>query len=124
MIATYPDRSFQVWDYRVSHGSLLIRSPKGPRFEHNIDLVFVGVDYLSIATILRGVALEQGSQEELAATGFAWIGSPGKVYALTSANRRHLIAAAGCRVDENDGDIFDTPSEFPRWGYPSSSIET
>lgn len=29
MIAPYPERSFQLWECRVSHGSLLNRSPKG-----------------------------------------------------------------------------------------------
>lgn len=36
---TFPDRRFQLWEYWVGHGALLIRSPKGPRAETNVDFV-------------------------------------------------------------------------------------
>ena len=35
MIADFPDRRFQLWEYRVSHGSLLIPSPKNPEAARN-----------------------------------------------------------------------------------------
>lgn len=35
MIVSYPDRRFQMWEHRVSHGSLLVRSPRGPEAERN-----------------------------------------------------------------------------------------
>jgi hypothetical protein len=53
MSATYPDRRFQLWEYRVSHGSLLIRSPKGPDAEMNIDLVFSGVEFVACPRTLN-----------------------------------------------------------------------
>ena len=39
MIAVYSDREFKIWDYRVSHGSLLIRSPKGTGISLDLSLV-------------------------------------------------------------------------------------
>jgi hypothetical protein len=45
MNTSFTDRAFQLWEYKVSHGSLLIRSPKGPEISTNIDLVCVGVEY-------------------------------------------------------------------------------
>jgi hypothetical protein len=47
-------RTFQVWEYQVSHGNLLIRSPQAPASKHspeqvtNLDLHFFGVDYFEL----------------------------------------------------------------------------
>lgn len=38
-------RRFQLWEYRVSHGSLLIRSPRCPQERTNIDVIFDGAKY-------------------------------------------------------------------------------
>jgi hypothetical protein len=46
MSVSYLSRRFQLWEYRVSHGSLLVRSPKGPDATTNVDLVFDGVEYI------------------------------------------------------------------------------
>lgn len=110
MIATYPDRRFQLWEYRVSHGSLLIRSPKGPEAESNVDLIFVGVDYLAVPHSLKGVVVDHGAGQDVAAVNAAY-GEvvPERVFALLSQGHRHLIVAVACRVAENDGDIFDSP---------------
>lgn len=110
MIAAYPDRNFQLWEYRVSHGSLLIRSPKGPEAESNVDLVFVGVDYLAVPHSIKGVAVDRGTAEDVAAVAAAFGEVPlDRVFALLSQGRRHPIVAVACRVSENDADIFDSP---------------
>jgi hypothetical protein len=44
------DRSFQVWAYSVSHGQLLIRSPKSEATPENIDLAFVGAADIRVST--------------------------------------------------------------------------
>ena len=67
MIASFPDRRFQLWEYRVSHGSLLLRSPRGPEISHNVDIVFVGVEFLCAPRLFRGLELAQGTEEESAA---------------------------------------------------------
>lgn len=41
------DRTFQLWDYKVSDGFLLVRSPKDATYGLNIDLVFIDVEYIS-----------------------------------------------------------------------------
>lgn len=103
VIATYPDRRFQVWEYRVSHGSLLVRSPKGPQAEKNVDLVFVGVDYMALPRVLRGVALDHGTDEDRSSV-VAAIGDvdTNQVYVLHSEGHRHLVVAVAW-------DIFDSP---------------
>ena len=115
MIASYPDRVFQTWEYRVSHGSLLIRSPKGPDAVHNIDVVFDGVEYLSLPRFLHGLVLAYGTCEDLVAAGVTMHEVAGdRVYVLVSQGQRHYVVASSCRVNENDGDIFDSPFEDSR----------
>ena len=117
MIAEYSGREFQLWEYRVSHGSLLIRSPKGPGRSMNIDLEFVGVAYLSAPRFLRGIRLERGGSGDRRkvrrALGDRRIDD---VFVLVSSGRRHLIAAVACKVQETDADIFDSPFAFPNLG--------
>lgn len=38
MIVSYPNRRFQIWEYRISHGFLLIRSPRNASVETNADI--------------------------------------------------------------------------------------
>jgi hypothetical protein len=45
----------------VSHGSLLVRSPKGPDATTNVDLIFVGVEYICCPRMLRGVELVEAT---------------------------------------------------------------
>jgi hypothetical protein len=47
MSALTKGRKFQLWEYHVSHGSLLIRSPAEPGAETSVDIVCVGVEYLA-----------------------------------------------------------------------------
>lgn len=110
MIASYPDRRFQLWEYRAGHGSLLIRSPKGPEADLNVDLIFVGVAYLAVPRTLKGLAVDQGTAEDVAAVSAAFgeVASD-HVFALLSQGRRHPIVAVACQISENGEDIFDSP---------------
>lgn len=118
MIASYPERRFTLWEYRVGHGSLLFRSPKTDGWPRNVDVIFVGVDYLAAPTVLNGLTVERGLDADL----LALVGTPRKVepqqlFVLVSAGRRDSVVAAHCRATENDGDIFD--SRFDLYGSPS-----
>jgi hypothetical protein len=110
VIASYPDRRFKVWEFRVSHGSLLIRSPKGGELARNVDIVFVGVDYLALPRVLDGVTVEHGRPTDSALL----VGAPAgdqhqRVFVLSSGGHRHVVVAVACRVSETDVDIFDSP---------------
>ena len=111
MSTTYPDRRFQLWEYRVSHGSLLIRSPKGPDAETNIDLVFSGVEFVGCPRMLRGLELVEVTPDDVQRVGaeFGPVVAPDHVFVLLSAGARHLVIASSCRVSENLDDIFDSP---------------
>jgi hypothetical protein len=113
MIISFPDRHFQLWEYRVSHGSLLVRSPRGPRIPNNIDIIFAGVEFLSMPRHLRGLELDQGHEDEDIRRVSDEFGDvePSQVYVLISAGRRHVLVAAGLEVRQHGGDIFDSPFE-------------
>jgi hypothetical protein len=111
MTVAYLNRRFQVWEYRVSHGMLLIRSPKGLDAETNVDIVFSGTSYISCPRLIRGLELIPVKPEDVerVRAGFELAAPPSEVFVLLSEARRHLVIAASCRVSENMNDIFDIP---------------
>ncbi len=110
MIASFPDRRFQLWEYRVSHGSLLLRSPRGPEIPHNVDIVFAGVEFVCAPRLFRGLEFAHGAEEDVGrAAALAGDVEADRVFVLLSEGRRHLVIAAGYKVDENQADIFDSP---------------
>jgi hypothetical protein len=112
MSALTKGRNFQLWEYHVSHGSLLIRSPAGPGTETSIDIVCVGVAYLAAprhlceiivcpATEAEVERLENVLQKKLSPTLHAWV--------LESASERFLLVGVALNVREHYGDIFESP---------------
>ena len=94
----------------MTHGSLLVRSPRGPHADKNIDIVFVGVEFLSSPGYMNGLDLDHGAQGD-SARAAAEFGNvdPKNVYVLVSAGRRHLVVAAAYEIREHEGDIFESP---------------
>lgn len=109
MIAIFRDRKFQLWEYKVSHGSLLIRSPKSPSETNNIDLIFAGVEFVQLPRHLDGIVVEEGNKSDLALSTKLTLRSTSKVFVISSAGERHLIAAVAIKICENEVDIFDSP---------------
>ncbi|POZ50297.1 hypothetical protein [Methylovulum psychrotolerans] len=56
---TFLGRTFQLWEYHVSHGSLLIRSPKSLDEATNIDIICSGVDYLSAPRFIYNLEITE-----------------------------------------------------------------
>jgi hypothetical protein len=111
MKTTFTVRTFQLWEYKVSHGSLLIRSPKGPGISENVDLVCVGVEYLAAPRHIRGLDLVEPSPEEIKSLN-ELLGKalqPAHVRVIVSEGRRIPIVAASFRISENTGDTFESP---------------
>lgn len=50
----------------MSHGSLLIRSPRDSDHPKNVDLICTGVEYLAVARHLKGIELVEPTAEEIA----------------------------------------------------------
>lgn len=114
------DRVFKVWEYQISHGQLLIRSPKAPatgtspEFLTNVDLVCVGVDYMAVPRVLHGIEVLPPTPDEVhnleLVLGRTVV--PDHVKILASGGKRFLIVAASASFSENDWDIFESPFEF------------
>ena len=113
-------RTFKVWEYQVSHGQLLIRSPKAPatgtspEFLTNVDLVCLGVEYMAVPRVLHGLELLPPSPDEMRHLEIAL----GKAVALDNAKvlasdgKRFSVVASSFSLSENDWDIFESPFEF------------
>jgi hypothetical protein len=114
------ERTFKVWEYQVSHGQLLIRSPKSPATGGepervtNVDVVCVGVKYMAVPRVMKG--LELAGPTDMEVTGVASVlgGAvrPDEVMVLLSQERRYVVVASSISVAENDWDIFESPIEF------------
>jgi len=111
MIASYPNRKFQFWEYKVSHGSLLLRSPKDMENDVNIDLMFAGVEFVSLPRHMKGIALEHGALADVEAVSksHGHREKGGNVFVIVSGGRRYFVISATCQVAETEMDIFDTP---------------
>jgi hypothetical protein len=113
------DRMFQVWEYQVSHGHLLIRSPispgdgTSPACHTNIDLRFVGVDYMAVPRHFPGLEIVRPTHDETRQVEFILGKSIPEnwVWILASGGMRFTIVACGFTATENDWDIFESPIE-------------
>lgn len=104
-------RQFQVWEYRVSHASLLIRSPASDNLTRSVDLIFVAVEYMALPNRFETLAVRELPSDEAAS-------SPGlpprrlptsKVWRLDAGTNIFWVVAGGMVVREHHGDIFESP---------------
>jgi hypothetical protein len=105
------DRTFQLWQYRVSHGELLVRSPKDSSHARNADIMFVGVEYLELPRFLPRLHLDEPNDEDIVRAQ-ARLGKSlehNHVFVLCSQDRRFIVVAAAMKCGESDMDIFNTP---------------
>jgi hypothetical protein len=106
-----PGRAFQLWEYHVSHGSLLIRSPAGPDFKTSVDIIFVGVVYLAAPRHLGEIAIAEATIPEIERMEVT-LGRKlhqERVWVLQGANQRSIVVALAPTIREHMGDIFDSP---------------
>jgi hypothetical protein len=104
-------RQFQLWEYRVSHGSLLIRSPAGPGIETSVDIVCVGVEYIAAPSYLGEVVFSDATSSEMQMLS-SMLRKPvssSQVWVLEGLFGRCLLVAVALIVKEHLGDIFESP---------------
>jgi hypothetical protein len=102
-------RHFQVWDYNVTHRQLLLRSPRTDGQEKNLDIVFWGVRFMSIPTVIYDVTLQlAGPTEMVDVFGTNVIIGNESVYKIESRECHGIVVADGCKVLENELEIFDS----------------
>jgi hypothetical protein len=112
---SFADRDFRVWHYSVSHSSLLIRSPKRGDILTNIDLVFVGVEYLDLTHWLRRPSIAVGDESDVADVETLLsrrLASSEVLVSIIAEGRRNLVLATSFEVQENKRDIFESPFDM------------
>lgn len=106
-------RDFQLWYYRVSHGELLIRSPKDKENITNIDIMFFDVKYIELPRHLPNLTLEEAKYEDKIylkeKTGHNYLKKD--IVVINSNGNRHIIVATIYKIIENELDLFDLPFE-------------
>jgi hypothetical protein len=104
-------RQFQLWEYHVSHGFLLIRSPAGPGVVQSIDIVFAGVEYLAAPRHLGEIVVSEATADEIyrleeilqkkLVSSHVWV--------MQGSRERFPVVAAALKIQEHACDIFDSP---------------
>ncbi len=110
----YSGRRFRIWDYNVGHNQLLLRSPTSDGAETNIDIVFLGVEYLGIPSKLVGVGLMPAERNH-AKKIERLMGRPidrRSIHVLISGGKEYLLVAAGYFVSRNRLDLFESSLEY------------
>jgi hypothetical protein len=122
-VKTYnSSRTFQVWDYQVSHKRLLLRSPISPEESWNCDIVFYGVELLNIPTVLRGLEISRDPLNLDDSNGSIPRRAPSPVYKIISCGKSYQIVAVAYKVLRNQLDIFDSGLDSPSNERPISEL--
>ncbi len=106
-----PKRIFQFWEYHVSHGSALLRSPHTGDLVSNVDVLLFNVQYLSLPRHLGSIRIEKASSDEIASLERRLARPFGRneAWVVVSSEQRFLIVASKIEVRESEQDIFDSP---------------
>lgn len=104
-------REFQFWEYRVSHGSALIRSRAGNGETCNVDILFAGVKYICVPRMFLGIEICDATADEAEAVRkiVDLSNRDDNIYILRSGIQRHRVVAAHMWVDINDMEIMASP---------------
>src|SRR4051794_31587126 len=118
------DRMFQIWQYTVGHGQLLIRStrtedlatPVDVLFKTRVDVLFKGVVALHMPTVFHGLLVTEVSEIESSSMNLqlGLLSIAGcKVFMVTGSSFQGYVVAAAVFFHEDDGHHND-PSYFAK----------
>jgi len=119
MKRSFEGYTFALWDYYEGHQSLLIRSPKGGNQDHNIDLIFRGVEYVAVPSVLKDLILDEPtkSDRKFIEGILGELPQHDHVYVLVADSYRHFVVAVALKITEHNEGIYETPFEKPPPGY-------
>ena len=103
-------RKFQFWEYRVSHGSLFLRSPMDGKFKTNIDVKFVDVMYVAIPRFLYEIDIVEPTEAEIKQVKEI-VSPPHEIsglYIIKARGRRFPIAGTNMMIEENELNIMES----------------
>jgi hypothetical protein len=64
IIKKHGELNFKFWEFRISHGKLLIRSPKYLSQTVNVDIMFTGVLYVDLPSYLGNIDIDSPTEAE------------------------------------------------------------
>lgn len=100
-----------MWEYHVSHGSLLLRSPEGVGHRGTVDIICTGVQYVAVPRHMGEIEVAGASVEEAAGVEKI-LGKnrlPEQVYVLESSRGRFPLVAVSLSIQEHRGSVFKSP---------------
>jgi len=104
-------RNFKFWYYRVSHGELLVRSPKDSNNNTNLDIVVTDVKYVDLPKLLPNLEIHEANDDDMiylkSRIGDKLEGN--EIAVLVTEQKRFYIVATFIKIQENELDIFDLP---------------
>jgi len=100
-------RTYRVWTYRVSHDQLLIRSSRNSEHSLNSDLMFDGVMYMALPSLMHGIEVYKEPRES-ARRSIPSFRELDFTFRLRSSNQDYWVAAGGLRVEENELGLWET----------------
>ena len=112
MASLMKGRKFQLWEYHVSHGSLLIRSPEDAGHRGTVDIICTGVQYVAAPRHVGEIEIAGATAEEVADIEKILgkrICLPEQVYVLESERGRFPLVAVSLSIQEHRGSVFKSP---------------
>lgn len=122
-------RHFQIWEYTVSHGQLLLRSNRDADHATRVDILFKDVTYLSLPPSLDLVGIDELDDGEVRRL----LGAPADSaleyghtgFGLQLETGRALVVAGSMFTAEDEG-AYHEPSSLPVWpmrsGEPTEAV--
>jgi hypothetical protein len=107
-------RTFRIWLYTVTHGTLLLRSVKEPGLPTRVDVIFKPVRYVRMPTTLVGLAVHSVLPSELhgeLAESVGAVDPEDKVFALAGPRGDAWVVSGVMGWHEDEGGDFE-PSHF------------
>ena len=118
----FPGRDFQLWNYQVSHGMLLLRSPKNSGHPTRVEIAFKNVHAIKLPTAMRDIAIavadERSAQLIREEAGVPTDG--GEVFLIKGGGGTKGYVIAGIAFGQEDEGHYADPSPLlsGRWNGP------
>lgn len=98
-------RTFRIWDYFVSHSQLLVRSPKLNDDDFHIDIIFSGVEYVSLPALYGmepEIFLYEGDNSDFdrISSVFSRQFDDTRIFLFDASNKEFVVVAQHIKIRE------------------------
>lgn len=109
------ERYFTIFDAKISHGQLLIRSQKRDDNDNNIDVIFYDTTFIHTSFTFKGLSikfLDNSSIPSHLLIEKNIESVENKMYELLSENRTYYVASSFVRVFVNNLEFHETSLDY------------